>query len=727
MNNPNNPHACKKCANAPDSNQLHQKSNSQKPDPLTPRRYTCPMHPEIISDHPGHCPICGMNLEPLPGSAIDSVDDQEYRFWLKRFWLALALTLPVIILSMTGLGYQWIQFILTTVVVLAPGATLYKRAWNSLINKNLNMFSLIGLGTGMAYLYSLATLFFPNIFPESFKINGTLNVYFEATAGIITLVLLGQLLEARAHSKTNAALQALMKQSPKRALRIDSNGEHEINVEEVHIGDRLRVLSGEKVPVDGLILEGQSHIDESMITGESIPVKKEKDDKVIAGTVNQEGSFIMLAQHIGSATLLAQIVTMVSDAQRTRPPIQKLADKVSKYFVPIVITIALLTFITWGIWGPEPRFAHGLIYAVSVLIIACPCALGLATPISIIVGIGKGAQIGILIKNAEALERLEKVTTLVVDKTGTLTEGLPGVVDILPIPGYSQEKVLQLASSVEQGSEHPIAKALIRESKKQQLQLLTVQEFHAIPGKGVKALFNSHLLAVGNKSLMSQFNLPIPQDLAGQANQLESEAKTILWIAEASKIIGFITVADTIKATTPEAIKQLHAMGLRIIMLTGDNLAVAKHIAEDLGIDEYHANINPIQKGQWIDKLKASDQIVAMAGDGVNDAVALARADVGIAMGTGSDVAVEGAGITLIKGDLNVISRAIILSRLTIKNIWQNLFFAFIYNCLGVPIAAGILYPFFGLTLTPMLAGAAMSLSSVSVIINALRLKKMTI
>lgn len=715
-NSPENRHACSKCGGTSGS---EKKSNS----PVF-GQYTCPMHPEVVSDRPGQCPICGMNLEPLPSTAKDSIDDGEYRFWLKRFWLAMALTLPVIILSMTGLGYHWIQFILTTVVVFAPGATLYKRAWSSLIHRSLNMFTLIGLGTGVAYLYSLATLFFPSIFPESFKINGAMGVYFEATAGIITLVLLGQLLEARAHSKTSMALRALIKQSPKRALRIDSEGEREISVEEVHVGDRLRVLSGEKVPVDGLILEGQSHIDESMITGESVSVKKEKDDKVIAGTINQEGSFIMLAQHIGSETLLAQIVAMVSEAQRTRPPIQRLADKVSEYFVPIVIAIALITFFVWGIWGPEPRFAHGLIYAVSVLIIACPCALGLATPISIIVGVGRGAQIGILIKNAEALERLEKVTTLVVDKTGTLTEGIPGVVDICAIPGYSQEKVLQLASSVEQGSEHPVAKALIRESKKRKLELFAVGEFQAIPGKGVKAFLNSGVLVVGNKSLMLQFDLSIPQDLGALVDELESQAKTVLFVAEDASIIGFIAVADGIKATTPEAIKQLHAMGLRIIMLTGDNLAVAKHVAEELGIDEYHAGVDPVQKGQWIDKLKASGQVVAMAGDGVNDAVALAKADVGIAMGAGSDVAVEGAGITLIKGDLKVISRAIVLSRLTIRNIWQNLFFAFIYNCLGVPIAAGILYPFFGLTLTPMLAGAAMSLSSVSVIINALRLRK---
>lgn len=686
-------------------------------------KYTCPMHPEVISDKPGQCPICGMNLEPMPEKEADLADDQEYKFWTKRFWIAVVLTLPVMVLSMANLGYNWAQFILTTGVVFGPGATLYVRAWKSLLHKSLNMFSLIGLGTGVAYIYSVMTLVFPGAFPESFKMEGTLGTYFEAAAGIITLVLLGQMLEARAHSKTGAALQALMKQSPKVALRIDADGEHEISVEEVQVGDHLRVLAGEKVPVDGVILDGQSHIDESMITGESIPAKKEKDDKITAGTINQEGSFIMLAERVGSDTLLSQIVAMVAEAQRTRPPIQKLADRISQYFVPIVIAIAFITFIVWGIWGPEPRLVHGLIYAVAVLIVACPCALGLATPISIIVGVGRGAEMGILIKNAEALERLEKVTTLVVDKTGTLTEGLPGVTDIFAMQGYTKETVLQLAGSVEQGSEHPMAKALVRESKKMNLRLNGVQEFEAIPGKGVKAILDSRTLLVGNESMITQFSLSISQDLLAVAQKFQDQAKTVLFVADNSTIIGLIAVADLIKKTTPEAIEQLHAMGLRIIMLTGDNETVAREVANQLDIDEYHANVDPVQKGEWIEKLKSSGEIVAMAGDGVNDAVALAKADVGIAMGAGADVAVEGAGITLIKGDLQAIEHAIALSHATIRNIWQNLFFAFIYNCLGVPIAAGALYPFLGITLTPMIAGAAMSMSSISVLLNALRLR----
>lgn len=688
-------------------------------------KYTCPMHPEVIRDQPGPCPICGMDLEPIleNESDLEQESKKEYQFWSKRFWTSVIFTLPVLILAMFELGYLWVQFILTSIVVFWCGATLYERAWHSIQQRKLNMFSLIAMGTGVAYIYSVVALFFPDIFPNSFKENGELGTYFEATAVIIMLVLLGQLLEARARSKTGSALRALIKQSPKTALRIDQNGEHEINIDEVQVGDKLRVLSGQKVPVDGIILEGTSHIDESMLTGESKPVKKEPGDNVAGGTINQEGSLIMEAKRVGSKTLLSQIITMVREAQRSRPPIQRLADKISEYFVPTVIAVAIITFLVWAIWGPEPRLAHGLIYAVSVLIVACPCALGLATPISIIVGVGRGAKMGILIKNAEALETMEKVNVLVVDKTGTLTEGQPGIVNIFPNPEYSKDEILRLAASVEQGSSHPIAKAITREAKKQNSELYNLKEYQSSPGKGIQGILNGRTIIVGNETMMKDHNLTLSEAMSKIAKETQSKAETLIYIGEKDQVIGIISVADLIKKTTPEAIKNLHKMGLEVIMLTGDNEAVANQVARELDIDDYHAGINPQEKGHWIDQLKASGKIVAMAGDGVNDAVALAKADVGIAMGAGSDVAVEGAGITLVKGDLQVIQQAIKLSHLTIKNIWQNLFFAFIYNCLGIPIAAGVLYPFLGITLTPMLAGLAMSLSSVSVIINALRLK----
>lgn len=588
------------------------------------------MHPEILRDKPGPCPICGMDLEPIKPSQDDSEALREYHTWAKRFWLALIFTIPVVILAMSGLHYPKIQFLLTTIVLFWAGANLYVRAWTSVINRSLNMFSLIGLGTLSAYVFSLVALIFPQIFPDSLKMEGYLPLYFESAAVIITLVLLGQMLEARARGKTGMALSALIKESPKRARRIDSDGEHEVNIDEIKVGDHLRVLSGEKIPVDGALLEGQSHVDESIITGEAISIKKEKTDKVIAGTMNLEGSFIMLAEKVGSETLLAQIVDMVAKAQRTLPPIQRVADKVSRYFVPAVILVALVTFALWSLWGPQPRFINAFVYAVSVLIIACPCALGLATPISIIVGVGRAAQIGILIKNAEALEKLEKVTTLVIDKTGTLTEGFPSITDIISKEPVTSGKVLQIAASVEQGSEHPLSKAILQESKKKKINTLAVQNFEAITGMGVKANLENTVALVGNQALLKKFQLSIAQYLLESAQKLESQAKTVLYVVEGNDVIGLLAVADDVKPTSKEAIEGLHKLGLHIVMLTGDNEAVAENVAHDLNIDEYHAKVNPLEKGLWIERLKEQGDIVAMAGDGINDAVALAKADVGI-------------------------------------------------------------------------------------------------
>lgn len=690
-------------------------------------QYTCPMHPEILRDKPGPCPICGMDLEPLTPPQDNSKELREYHIWAKRFWLALILTVPVMILAMSGLHYPKIQFLLTTIVLFWPGSNIYSRAWASITNRSLNMFSLIGLGTLAAYLFSVIALIFPNIFPEALKMEGHVPLYFESAAVIITLVLLGQMLEARARGKTGMALSALIKESPKKARRIDSDGEHEVDIYQIKVGDHLRVLSGEKIPVDGIILEGQSHVDEAIITGEALPIKKEKKGHVIAGTMNQEGSFIMLAEKVGSETLLAQIVEMVAKAQRTLPPIQRVADKVSQYFVPAVIVIALITFLIWSIWGTEPRLIHAFVYAVSVLIIACPCALGLATPISIIVGVGRGAQMGILIKNAEALERMEKVNTLVIDKTGTLTEGFPVITDIVAKESFTEDRILQLAGSIEQGSEHPLAKAILTEVKKRNIPVSPIKQFESIPGNGVKGSFEDKIIMVGNHSLVDQFHISLSQRLSDFAQILESEAKTVLYVIESHEVIGILAVADQVKPTTKQAIDDLHQLGLRIVMLTGDNESIAKFVANKLGIDEYHAKVSPIEKGILIEKLKNEGAIVAMAGDGVNDAVALAKADVGIAMGTGAGVALESASVTLVNGDLTIIKRVILLSRLTMRNIWQNLFFAFFYNCLGIPLAAGILYPFWGITLTPMLAGLAMSFSSLSVLFNALRLKRIPI
>lgn len=689
-------------------------------------QYTCPMHPKIVLPNPGSCPICGMDLEPVLNAESDLLGDKEYHFWSVRFWVALVCTIPVVILAMGHLGFTWIQFVLTSVVVFWSGATIYVRAWKSLFGFNLNMFTLIGLGTAVAYIYSTLVFIFPNLFLGISKKYGTTDIYFEAASVIITLVLLGQMLEAQARGKTGSALKELIKQSPKVAFVVDSTGGREIPISEVKIGDKLRVLSGEKIPVDGEIIEGESHVDESMITGESNLVHKIKGDPVTGGTLNQEGSFIIVAKRVGSQTILAKIIQMVADAQRSLPPIQRVADKVAYYFVPSVIIIAIITFIFWGIWGPEPRWVHGILYSVSVLIIACPCALGLATPVSVIVGVGRAAQMGILIKNAEALEKLKEVTTLVIDKTGTLTEGLPGVTDVLTKKNVDPEMVLQLAGSVEQGSQHPISKAIIREVKDKNLILSQVSNFKTIPGLGICGEIEGQKVAVGNERMMEFMGITISEEMVSHALNLELRAKSIVYVGK-EEVLGVIGVADIIKFTTPQAIADLHSMNLRIVMLTGDSHSIAKNVAGELNIDEFHARFDPLDKAKWIEGAQKGGEVVAMAGDGINDAVALAKADVGIAMGAGADVAIESAGVTLIKGNLESIKRAIHLSRATLRNIWQNLFFAFFYNSLGVPIAAGVLYPFLGITLTPMIAGIAMVASSLSVLLNALRLKSSNI
>lgn len=689
--------------------------------------YTCPMHPQIRADKVGICPICGMDLEPVIRTEHEDEKLEEYFIWARRFWISLILSIPIVLFSMWGMKYPWGQFLLTTCICFGAGASLYVRAWASVINRKLNMFSLIGLGTGAAYLFSAVALIFPEIFSDSMKVGKDMPLYFESVAVIVTLVLLGQMLEARARGKTGMALSLLMKEAPKIARRLDAEGEHEVSILEIKVGDHLRVLSGEKIPVDGVLLEGESHIDESILTGESIPVKKEKGDKVMAGAINQEGSFIMIAEKVGEETLFAQIAEMVAKAQRTLPPIQRIVDKVSEYFVPIVIGIAVVTFILWAIWGSEPRVIRAFVYAVSVLIIACPCALGLATPISIIVGIGRSAQKGILIKNAEALEVMHKVTTLVIDKTGTLTEGFPGITDIIGKKGMSQEELLQLAASIEQGSEHPIAKAVLREAQKHNINLFQVKNFEAIAGSGVKGIVEDRLLMIGSLFMIKQWNVALSDDLQEWVYKFQREAKTVLYVADSQEVIGILAVADLIKATSFSAVKQIQSLGIKIIMLTGDNEGVAKYVADKVGIDNYHAGINPIEKAGWIEKLQAEGEVVAMAGDGINDAISLAKADVGIAMGTGAGVALESAGVTLVHGDLQGIKNGILLSRLTWKNILENLFFAFIYNCIGIPIAAGILYPFWGISLSPMIAGAAMTLSSISVLLNALRLRQVRI
>ena len=702
--------------------------------------YTCPMHPEIEQDHPGECQKCGMTLEPRSRGveAGDQEEQKEIRSLSRKFWSALVLTIPVLILAMghavAGLHVEsiipkkigkWIEFVLTTPVVLWAGGFFFARAWRSIVNRGLNMFTLIAVGVGAGYFYSAVAVIMPRIFPDSFRRHGGIDLYFEAAAVITTLVLLGQLLEAKARSRTGQAIKALLGLAAKTAHRVGDGREEEIPVDEIQKGDVLRVRPGEKVPIDGVITEGRSNVDESMITGESMSVSKGAGEKVIGATVNQAGSFLMRAERVGAETMLAQIVEMVSAAQRSRAPIQKLADTVSGYFVPAVVVIAVLTFVAWSIFGPAPAMAYALVNAVSVLIIACPCALGLATPMSIMVGVGRAAQAGVLIKNAEAIEIAEKVTRLVIDKTGTLTAGKPEVVSRVVGTSANELNLLQAAASLENQSEHPLARAIVAAANKEQIELRETTEFESTTGGGVAARLNGKLIRVGKEKFLSGSGVRIPDELKNQARRLQEKAQTTVWVAVDGEAIGVIGIADPIKATTPEAVRELHAMDLKIIMCTGDNRRTAESVAHELHIDDFRAEMMPQEKIDMVNTLKSGGAIVAMAGDGINDAPALAAADLGIAMGTGTDVAIESASITLVKGDLMGIAKAIHLSRAVMRNIRQNLFFAFIYNALGVPIAAGVLYPFFGILLSPMIAGAAMSFSSVSVIGNALRLRRL--
>jgi Cu+-exporting ATPase len=697
--------------------------------------YTCPMHPEIERDHPGACPKCGMTLEPKT-IGTEEEEQGETRWLSRKFWIALVLTIPVLFLAMghavPGLHIdsiipkkigKWIEFTLTTPVVLWAGGFFFTRAWRSIANRSLNMFTLIAVGVGAAYFYSVIAVIAPGIFPSSFRRHGEVDLYFEAAAVITTLVLLGQLLEAKARSRTGQAIKALLGLAAKTAHRLSDGQEEEIPVDEIQKGDVLRVRPGEKVPIDGVIIDGKSNIDESMITGEPMPVSKGPGDRVVGATVNQTGSFLMRAERVGSETLLAQIVQMVAEAQRSQAPIQKLADTVSGYFVPAVIGIAVITFVVWWIVGPAPQMAYALVNAVSVVIIACPCALGLATPMSIMVGVGRAAQAGVLIKNADAIEIAEKVTHVVTDKTGTLTAGRPEIVCRIVANGANERDLLQIAASLESRSEHPLARAIVNAAKKEGIELLDVTDFQSTTGGGVGGMIAGKSVFVGKEKFLSESKVTIPENLKKEAKRLQENAQTTVWVGVNGDAIGVLGIADPIKETTRQAIRELHAMGLQVIMCTGDNWRTAKSVAEELGIDDFIAEVSPRDKIDIVNKLRSQGAIVAMAGDGINDAPALAAANLGIAMGTGTDVAIESAGITLVKGDLMGIVKAIHISRAVMRNIRQNLFFAFIYNALGVPIAAGVLYPFFGLLLSPMIAGAAMSFSSVSVIANALRLR----
>ncbi|MGB5561497.1 MAG: heavy metal translocating P-type ATPase [Sedimenticolaceae bacterium] len=708
---------------------------TETPALATHTEYVCPMHPEVVQDHPGNCPKCGMALEPREASIEQ--ENPELADMQRRFWLSLALALPVFVLAMIAdlapqwlpgwlsmRAVQWFEFVLATPVALWGGWPFFVRGWQSVLSWNLNMFTLIGLGVGVAWAYSVVALVLPGLFPAAMHhSDSTVPVYFEAAAVIITLVLLGQVLELRARSQTNSAIRALLGLAPKTARVLLADGTDEDRpIEQVRPGDTLRVRPGEKVPVDGVVIDGQSTVDESMVTGEPMPVAKARGEHLIGATVNGTGSLLMRADKVGDDTVLAQIVQMVAQAQRSRAPIQKLADRVSGYFVPAVVVAAMLSFFAWLTWGPEPRLAFAVVNAVAVLIIACPCALGLATPMSIMVGTGRGAAMGVLIRDAESLEVMGKVDTLVVDKTGTLTEGRPQLVTAEPTEGIDEHTLLYLAASLERGSEHPLADAIVKGAQSRKIQLSTPEQFAAVTGRGVTGRVDERDLALGNRRLLEAQGVDVGP-LSERAETLRAQGQTVMFLTVDQRLAGLIGVADPIKASTAEALEVLHREGIKVVMLTGDNHTTAETVARNLGIDRFEAGVTPQRKGEVVRQLQAEGRVVAMAGDGINDAPALAQAQVGIAMGTGTDVAMESAGVTLVKGDLRGIARARTLSRATMRNIRQNLFFAFIYNALGVPLAAGVLYPFFGLLLSPMVAAAAMSFSSVSVIANALRLR----
>jgi Cu+-exporting ATPase len=707
------------------------------PQPVSKTEYVCPMHPQIVRSEPGNCPICGMTLEPRVLSAAEE-KSPELSDMTRRFWISIALAIPLIVIEMSdmipGQPLQrvmpdsmrtWLELVLATPVVLWAGAPLFVRGWQSIVNRSLNMFTLISMGIGVAYGYSLFAAVFPNLFPDSFRAaDGSVPVYFEAAAAITALVLLGQVLELRARSNTSSAIRALLGLAPKTARVIRPDGrEEDIGLDRVVPGDRLRVRPGEKVPVDGVVVEGNSPVDESMITGEPIPVEKRPSDRLIGATINGTGGFIMRVERVGSDTLLAQIVRMVSEAQRSRAPIQRLVDVVASYFIPAVVLSAVITFIVWAIVGPQPRMAYALVNAVAVLIIACPCALGLATPMSIMVGTGRGATAGVLIKNAEALEILGKVNTLVVDKTGTLTEGKPRLVSVTVLDGFTDADVLRIAASLERGSEHPLAAAIVAGAEERKLTLADAEDFKSVTGQGVTGRIERRAVALGNQQMMSELGVGFDA-VSADADAQRKDGHTVMFVAIDGRPAGLIGVADPIKSSTAEALKMLQDDGVRIVVLTGDNRTTAEAVAKKLGIDQVEAEVMPDQKASVVKRLQSEGRIVAMAGDGINDAPALAQAQVGIAMGTGTDVAIESAGVTLVKGDLRGIAKARHLSRSTMSNIRQNLFFAFVYNVIGIPIAAGALYPVFGLLLSPIVASAAMSMSSVSVITNALRLRR---
>ena len=726
-----NPGDCPRCGMALERNPAWVAPVEEKPI------YTCPMHQEIQQDHPGNCPKCGMALElKTATAAVNEEQNTELKEMTLRLWIGSAFALPVFLLAMAHLiptfGHEswvrsdasrWIQFVLSTPVVVWAGWPFFKRGWQSVINRSLNMFTLIAMGVGAAYLFSAAAMLAPGIFPGSSAVEGKVGIYFEAAAVVVVLVLLGQVLELRARSKTGSAIKALLNLAPKTARVVQDGEERDVPLETVHPGATLRVRPGEKIPVDGVLLDGKTSVDEAMISGEPIPVEKTAGDKVTGGTLNTTGSFLMQAERVGSDTVLARIVQMVAEAQRSRAPIQALADKVSSYFIPAVLAVAMLTFIGWAWFGPEPRFGHAIVNAVAVLIIACPCALGLATPMSVMVGVGHGAQAGVLVRNADAIEVMEKVTTVVVDKTGTLTEGKPHLTRIIPVNSVRDDELLLAAASVEQNSEHPLAAAIVQGAKERGVTLQPVKDFNSTTGGGVVGKVGGREISVGKLKFLQERGAINVQEAEQRAAALQSEGESAMFVAINRQPVGVLAVSDPVKQSTPEAIAQLHKLGLKIIMLTGDNERTANTVAGKLGLDQVEAGVEPQRKHERVRQLRQQGCIVAMAGDGINDAPALAAANVGIAMGTGTDVAMESAGITLVKGDLRGIAKAIVLSRTMMRNIRQNLLFAFIYNALGIPIAAGVLYPFFGVLLSPIIAGVAMSFSSVSVISNALRLR----